>query len=169
MQQNETQARCSAGLACAGRQRRVAGPAAVPLRAPAAPIALVTLVTLLASVTGCAHDVRVRYPDETGGDRGVVSVLLDDAADVTLAVNGLLLVSDAHTKRIEISNLPVGYAELAVSAGGSAQQTKIWVTSEHATALPMGAPTPPSPGIVASLLSTAVSVAVYVLTRQLFL
>ncbi len=133
---------------------------------------LIVIFVVLASIGclgGCAHDVHVRYPDESGGDRGVVAVLLDDASDVTLAVNGLLLVNDAHTKRIEISNLPVGYAELAVSAGGSAQQTKVWVTAEHPTALPMGAPTPPSPGIVASLLSTAVSVAVYVLTRQLFL
>lgn len=124
---------------------------------------------VLTSLSSCAHDVRVRYPDDSGGEHGVVAVLLDDASDVTLAVNGLLLVEGAHTKRIEISNLPVGYAELAVSAGGSAQQTKVWVTAEHATALPMGAPNAPSPGIFASLLSTAVSVAVYVLTRQLFL
>ena len=122
---------------------------------------------MLASTSfGCAHDVRVRYPDEEAGDHGMLTVMLDDAADVTVAVNGRLLVDDVRTKRVEISNLPTGYVELAVAAGGSAQQTRVWITAEHPTALPMGAPAAGSQGLVAGLLSTAVSVAVYVLTRR---
>ncbi len=124
------------------------------------------LLILTSFVLSCAHDVRVRYPDEEAGDHGILNVLLDDAADVTVAVNGQLLVDGARTKRIEIQNLPTGFVELAVAAGGSAQQTRVWITAEHPTALPMGAPAAGAQSIVASLLSTAVSVAVFVLTRR---
>ena len=124
------------------------------------------LLILPILVLSCAHDVRVRYPDEEAGDHGILNVLLDDAADVTVAVNGQLLVDGDRTKRIEISNLPTGYVELAVAAGGSAQQTRVWITADHPTALPMGGPAAGAQGIIASLLSTAVSVAVFVLTRR---
>ncbi len=126
----------------------------------------VALLLLLSLVLSCAHDVQVRYPDDELGEHGVVIVMLDDAADVTVAINGRLLVDDVRTKRVEISNLPTGFVELAVAAGGSAQQTRVWVTAEHPTALPMGAPAAGAQGVVASLLSTAVSVAVFVLTRR---
>lgn len=127
---------------------------------------LASLLVIASTLLSCAHDVRVRYPDDEAGDHGILTVMLDDAADVTVAVNGRLLVDDARTQKIEISNLPTGYVELAVAAGGSAQQTRVWITADHPTALPMGAPAAGSQGIVASLLSTAVSVAVYVLTRR---
>lgn len=124
------------------------------------------LLLLPIVVLGCAHDVRVRYPDEDPGDHGILKVMLDDAADVTVAVNGQLLVDGARTKRVEIHNLPTGFVELAVAAGGSAQQTRVWITADHPTALPMGAPAAGAQSIAASLLSTAVSVAVLILTRR---
>src|SRR5687767_11061331 len=59
-------------------------------------------------VVGCTHDVRVRYPAPPDAPTGTLVLRLTEAANVSVAVNGQLIVDDEKTDKIVIENLPVG-------------------------------------------------------------
>jgi len=121
---------------------------------------------VLALVVGCAHDVTARYPAPPDEPTSSIVILLSDAADgVSVAVNGLLVVQGEHTQRVVIDHVPVGTAEVVMTANGGDKSFKVWVGGDHATTVPLGAPSPPG-GFLQSVLGAVITVVVYALIHQ---
>lgn len=117
-------------------------------------------------LAGCARDVAARFPAPAGAPTGRVVLLLGQSAgDVSVAVNGVLVVEDAHTRRITIDDVPTGTAEIAIAANGGDKQLRTWVTSDHATTIPLGVPAP-GMALWKSLLGTLITVVAYSLLRS---
>jgi len=122
-------------------------------------LALVALACL--ALVACAHDVNVRYPAEPDEPTGTVVLLLSQAAsDVNVAINGTLVVEDAHTSRIVISHAPAGTEEIVLTANGSDKAMHVYVSTEHATTIPLGVPDATS-GFLKSLFGTLVTIVAY--------
>lgn len=70
---------------------------------------------------GCAGNVEVAYPEPAGaGETGDVLVrLTEPMASVSVVVDGVLLVEDEHTERVEIRDVPAGDHALHVAASAS--------------------------------------------------
>ncbi len=110
---------------------------------------------------GCAHDVRVRYPSAPEDPTGTVVLLLSQAAsEVSVAINGLLVVENEHTGRVVITNAPVGTEEIVLTANGSDKAMHVWVGTDHATTIPLGVPDG-SVGLLKTILGTLISIAAY--------
>ena len=108
---------------------------------------LVFIVTFVFGLaTGCAVSRRSRaVPDRRRPRirRGRSCLILGEAAeDVTVAINGVLVVEGVHTKRVVIDNVPAGTAEIIMAANGADKQIKVWVGTDHATTIPLGIPDP---------------------------
>lgn len=70
------------------------------------------------ALTACAHDVDAVFPSR-GAPGGTVIVELTSAAeDVTVAIDGALVARHAHTRRVVVSGVPAGPAEVDVAFGG---------------------------------------------------
>lgn len=125
----------------------------------------VLLILLVAALAACARDVHVRYPAAPDEPTGTIVLLLSQpASDVNVAINGIMVVEDAHTERIVISNAPAGTPDIVMTANGADRQLKPWVGSEHATTIPLGVPDATS-GFLKTLFGTLVSIAAYSLLR----
>ncbi|MBA3458122.1 MAG: hypothetical protein H0T42_33890 [Deltaproteobacteria bacterium] len=113
----------------------------------------------------CAKDVHVRYPSAPDDPTGTVVLLLSTPAKgVSVAINGRLIVHDAHTGRIVISGAPVGTEEIVMTANGAEKAMRVWVGTEYATTVPLGVPEPGS-GFLKSLFGTLVTIVAYSLLR----
>jgi hypothetical protein len=117
------------------------------------------MVSLLAA---CAvHDVRAHFPALPDQPTGTLVLLLSQpASEVSVAVNGVLVVEDAHTGRVVIDGVPVGTEEVIMAANGSDKQFHVWVGGDHATTVPLGVPDPGS-GFVKTLAGTLITILVY--------
>lgn len=123
------------------------------------------LALLLLLVVGCARDVRATFPAPPGAPTGKLVLLLSKpASNVTVAVNGQLVVEDEKTGRITIEGIPVGHIEVTMSANGNDKQFKVWVDDTHVTTVPLGVPEP-SLGFLKSIFGTLVSLVAYSLLR----
>jgi hypothetical protein len=119
-------------------------------------------VWMLLVVAGCAHDVVARYPSAPDDSTSTVVLLLTDAAqDVSVAINGLLVVEGEHTKRVVIERVPVGTAEIVMAANGSDKAFKVWVAGDHATTVPLGVPDAGPGGFIKTVLASVISIVVY--------
>lgn len=119
------------------------------------------LVVLVLLICGCAHDVHSRYPAAPDEPTGTVVLLLSQPADdVNVAIDGVLVVEDAHTGRIVISNAPTGNHDIVMTANGGEKGMHVWITSDHATVIPIGV-TDPSSGFLKTLFGTLVTIAAY--------
>ena len=126
---------------------------------------VVLLLVVALAIGACAKDVHVRYPSETDDPTGTVVLLLSSPAKgVSVAINGLLVVQDAHTGRIVISGAPVGTEEIVMTANGGEKAMRVWVGTDHATTVPLGVPEPGS-GFLKSLFGTLVTIVAYSLLR----
>jgi hypothetical protein len=118
---------------------------------------------ILVMVAGCGgEDMRVHYPlalptDPTGT---LVLHMTQSASDVSVAVNGVLVVDNAHTQHIVIDGVPVGTAEIIMAANGADKEFKVWVGSDHATTVPLGVPDS-STGFLKTLAGTLITILVY--------
>lgn len=121
---------------------------------------------VLALLVGCPHDVHTLYPrpPEPEQPTGTLVLKLTQAADVTVAVNGMLVVDDAHTQTITIENVPTGHAEVTIAANGGDKQFRAWIQSEHPTTVPLGVPTE-SGSFLKTLAGTLITIAAYTLLR----
>jgi hypothetical protein len=118
-------------------------------------------VLVMLGISGCAQDVHVRYPSSPDMPTGTIVLLLSSAASgVSVAVEGYLVVEDAHTERVVITNVPIGTQELVMTANGSSSAMKIWVGGEHATTVPLGVPDA-TPGFLKTIIGTFVSLMAY--------
>jgi hypothetical protein len=122
----------------------------------------VLAIALLAAA--CAHDVHARYPAPPEAPTGTVTLLFSDvASDVTIAVNGVLVVHDERTEKVVITDVPTGYAELSIAAGAGEKQVRVWVDSGRATTVPLGATGEAPLSAVRSLAISLASIALYAL------
>ncbi len=123
-------------------------------------LVLVVMVVIV-FIAGCAHDVHVRYPAAPDEPTGTVVLLMSQAAsDVNVAINGILVVEDAHTSRIVISNAPAGNQDIIMTANGSDKAMRIYIGTDHATTIPLGVPDASS-GFLKSLFGTLVTIVAY--------
>jgi hypothetical protein len=126
---------------------------------------LVALVFVF-GVSGCAHDVHIRYPSPPDTPTGTIVLLLSSAASgVSVAIEGFLVVEDEHTDRIVITNVPIGTQELVMTANGASNAMKVWVGGDHATTIPLGIPDA-TPGFLKTIVGTVVSLLAYSLINR---
>jgi hypothetical protein len=79
-----------------------------------ASIALVCLVAF----TACAHDVDARYPVAGGAGGTVVVELTRAAPDLTVAIDGAIVVVRAHSRRVTVTGVPPGTSSVDIAFGG---------------------------------------------------
>ncbi|HTM23412.1 MAG TPA: hypothetical protein VL172_22975 [Kofleriaceae bacterium] len=75
------------------------------------------MIPLLA---GCPHDVRSAYPAMPRGQPvGSITVRLShESQGVTVTVNGALVAEGRYTKKVTVTGVPAGAAQVQVVAGG---------------------------------------------------
>ncbi len=115
-------------------------------------------------LAACAHDVHARYPAPPDAPTGAVELVFSaPASDVSVAVNGHLVVHDARTERIRIDDVPTGYADLAIAAGPGEKQVRVWVAYDRVTTIPLGAPGEAPMSAIRALATSLATVALYAL------
>ena len=115
-------------------------------------------------LAACAHDVRARFPAPPDAPTGTVELVFSaPASDVSVAVNGHLVVYDERTERIRIDNVPTGYADLAIAAGPGEKQVRVWVEYDGVTTIPLGSPGEAPMSAVRALATSLATVALYAL------
>jgi hypothetical protein len=123
----------------------------------------VKLLIALLVIAGCANDVRARYPSAPTDPTGtLVLTMASPASGVTIAINGVLVVDDAHTKHIVIEGVPTGTGEVVMAANGNDKAFRVWIDSTHPTTVPLGVPDEGS-SFVKSLAGSLLTVIVYTL------
>lgn len=117
---------------------------------------------LLFLVACTAQDLHTHYPIVTPGQPTGTLVLLmsQPATDVTVAIDGVLITSEAHTQRVVIDGVPIGTVDMVVAANGGDKEMKVWVGGDHATTVPIGIPDA-SMGFVKTLAGTLITILVY--------
>jgi hypothetical protein len=93
-------------------------PSPVLLPALAVVVAVVALVALAVLAAGCARDVAAVYPARGGPCGTIVVDLTRPTSDLSVVVNGALVVSHRHTRHVVVSGVPAGPARVDVAFGG---------------------------------------------------
>ena len=122
---------------------------------------------LLVALVACSsNDVRVRYPVLPDQPTGTLVLLLSQAAsDVTVSINGNLVVDRVHADRIIVDGVPVGTQTVIMAANGSDKQFQIWVDGDHWTTVPLGVPDPGN-GFLKTLAGSLLTIVVYSLLHS---
>jgi hypothetical protein len=118
---------------------------------------------ILLLLVGCgAEDLHTHFPIVTPGQPTGTLVLLmsQPASDIVVAIDGVLITSDAHTQRLVIDGVPVGTVDVVVAANGGDKEVKVWVGGDHAATVPIGIPDS-SMGFVKTLAGTLITILVY--------
>ncbi len=118
-------------------------------------------LAVLALAAGCAHDVHVQYPGTEGGT--IVLLMSEAASGVSVAVNGTLVVENAHTQRVVIDRAPIGNDDIVIAANGGDKSMRVWVGTDHATTVPMGVPEGGATSFLKAIFASIVTVALYAL------
>jgi hypothetical protein len=119
-------------------------------------------LVVLALAACSAHDVVAHFPMASPGDATGTLVLLltQPADDVTVAINGVLIAEQQHTRRVVVDRLPVGTADVVVAANGQDKEIHTWIGTDHATTVPLGVPDA-SMGFIKTLAGTLITILVY--------
>ncbi len=126
---------------------------------------VVLMLLVMVTFGACARDVHVRYPSAPDDPTGTLVLLLSSPAKgVSVAINGRLVVEDAHTERIVISDAPIGTEEIVMTANGGEKAMRVWVGTDYPTTVPLGVSEPGS-GFLKSLFGTLVTIVAYSLLR----
>ncbi len=125
------------------------------------------LALLAIVLIGCSHpDIHTRFPAPPESPTGTLVLLLSQpASGVSVAINGLLVVEDAHTKKVVIEHIPTGNSEITIAANGSDKQFRVWIDDTHPTTVPLGVPEQ-SMGMVKSVFASLISIVAYSLLRR---
>jgi hypothetical protein len=118
---------------------------------------------ILLFLVGCGvDDLHTKFPIATPGQpTGTLVLLLSQpASDIIVAIDGVLVTSEAHTQRLVIEGVPVGTVDITVAANGGEKESKVWVGGDHATTLPIGIPDA-SMGFIKTLAGTLITILVY--------
>jgi hypothetical protein len=86
------------------------------------------------------------------------------AKGVSVAVNGVLVVDDAHTRHVRIDGVPIGTGEVVMAANGADKAFRVWIDSERPTTVPMGVPSEGS-SFLKTLAGSLLTIVVYSLLR----
>jgi len=123
-------------------------------------------LALVFCVACSAHDVRVHYPVLPDQPTGTLVLLLSQPADdVTVSINGNLIIDRAHTDRIVIDGVPVGTQTVIMAANGVDKQFQIWVDGDHWTTVPLGV-SDQSYGFLKTLAGSLLTIIVYSLLHH---
>lgn len=124
------------------------------------------LLVVLVVLAGCSPpNVHVRYPAQADLPTGTLVLKLTQAAEgVTVAINGVLVVDDAHTKRVQIDGVPAGTREIVIAANGADKAFNVWIDSERPTTVPLGVPDEGS-SFLKTLAGSLLTILVYSLLR----
>ena len=121
---------------------------------------------LAVGAAACAHDVTTRFPHGDADDAGAIELAFAaPVSSVSVALGGVMVVRDVHTEKITITDVPAGYADLAIAAGAGEKQLRVWVDAGKTTAVPLGAPEDAPLSTVRSVALSLLSLAVYTLLR----
>ncbi len=100
---------------------------------------LLAAAAMAALAAGCARDVIAHYPSLPGERTSSLVLLLGGAADdVSVAIDGRLVVDDVHTARVVVDNVPLGPRDIVVAANGTDKELHVWLEGDHATTVPIG-------------------------------
>ncbi|HSN24921.1 MAG TPA: hypothetical protein VLT45_01515 [Kofleriaceae bacterium] len=111
-------------------------------------------------------DVRVHYPVLPDQPTGTLVLRLSQTADdVTVAINGNLLVDRVKTDHVVIDGVPVGTQTVIMAANGVDKQFQIWVDGDHWTTVPLGV-ADPGVGFVKTLAGSLLTIIVYSLLHH---
>jgi hypothetical protein len=128
-------------------------------------IALLLALSISLGLAGCSHDVRAKFPASPAEPTGTLVLLLSQpASNVSVAINGVLVVEDASTKKVTIEHVPTGTQEIVIAANGSDKAMRAWISSENPTTIPLGVPES-GMAMWKSILGTLISIAAYSLLR----
>jgi hypothetical protein len=120
----------------------------------------------LVALAACSHDVHAHFPAVPEEPTGTLVLLVSEpASDVSVAINGVLVVEGEHTDRVVIDRVPVGNDEIIMAANGMDKQFHAWVGGDHATTVPLGVPDATF-GFVKSLVGTLLTIVVYSLLHR---
>jgi hypothetical protein len=124
------------------------------------------LIANLLALAACSHDVHAHFPAVPDEPTGTLVLLMSEpASDVSVAINGVLVVEGEHTGRVVIDRVPVGNDEVIMAANGVDKQFHTWVGGDHATAVPLGVPDATF-GFAKSLFGTLLTIVVYSLLHR---
>lgn len=115
---------------------------------------------VLLFLAACPHDVRTQYPAPPDAPTGTLVLKFTTSAEISVAVNGILVVDGQKTDKVVIHNLPIGGNDVVVAANGGDKTVRAWITSEQWTTIPIGLPEP-STGFLKSIFATLVSIVAY--------
>ncbi|MBA3500053.1 MAG: hypothetical protein M4D80_01915 [Myxococcota bacterium] len=104
--------------------------------------------------------MRVDYPAPPDAPTGTLVLRLTTTANVSVSVNGILVVEDEKTDKIRIDHIPIGGNDVVIAANGGDKAFRAFVTSEQWTTVPMGVPEE-STGFLKSIFATLVSIVAY--------
>lgn len=102
----------------------------------------------------------MHYPTADAPTGSLVLLMSQAASDVSVAIDGLLVVEDAHTDRVVIDGVPIGTREVIMAANGTDKAFKVWIAGDHATTVPLGVPDA-SIGFLKTLAGTLLTIALY--------
>lgn len=104
-------------------------------------------IASIAIVAGCARDVAVPYPHATPAAGDVEIVLNAPTRDLSVTVNGALVVDRAHSRRARVTGVPAGLARVAIATGGRCEagqvvERDVEVVPAQVTTIALPAPEP---------------------------
>lgn len=98
------------------------------------------LALWLVATAACAHPVHTSYPSEPGESTGVVAIVLPHPVrGVSVAINGTMVASRAHTDEVVVRGVEVGYADVEVVAGMAEKRVRVWVGADERVEIPVPA------------------------------
>lgn len=123
---------------------------------------------LVALLAGCVHDVRATFPAEPttvppGPTGTLVLRFTGDAHDVAVTLDGQLVVADANTTCITITDVPTGPVDLVVAAGSGEKALQVWIAEGRTTTVPLGSSDEGALGPLRGALVSLASVVLYAL------
>lgn len=101
----------------------------------------------------------------SASEQGRISLVFSkEASNVVVAINGTLVVERVSAKRILITGVESGYANVSIAADGVERSAKVWIDSGKTTAVPIGNPASP-PDRLNPLATTALSIVAFLISR----
>ena len=103
------------------------------------------LIACLVIGLGCAHDVRVKMPATDPQVTGALEIVFTRSAhDVTVVIDGQLMVHNEHTQKVRIDGVTAGLVELMVVAGSGQGRVerfqRVEIDVGKTTTIPVAAP-----------------------------
>jgi hypothetical protein len=75
------------------------------------------------ALAACAHDVHTQYSLAPPPGSGAVEVVLNrPSSQLTVTVDGHLVATNAHSRRVRVDGVPSGDAAVRVASGGGCEQ-----------------------------------------------